>query len=99
MGEDLKKDNKLDKFGRLTDSTPEAWRLLFGDPEKATSVNEVAKQMKVAVPEAAASVADKEESAEEVVEKKDKKDKKEKKDKKDKKDKKSKKSKKEAEDS
>merc|ERR1740139_413871 len=30
--ESLKKDNKLDKFGRLTDSTPEAWRLLFGDP-------------------------------------------------------------------
>lgn len=41
--DELKKENKLDKFGRLTDSTPEAWRLLFGDPEKATTVAEVAK--------------------------------------------------------
>merc|ERR1711957_1037119 len=103
--ESLKKDNKLDKFGRLTDSTPEAWRLLFGDPEKATSVNEVAKQLKISeVPagHAAAAVAEEKEasvaeaSVEEVAkEKKDKKEKKDRNDKKSKKDKKDKKEKKE----
>jgi len=29
--ESLKAEGKLDKFGRLVDSTPEAWKLLFGD--------------------------------------------------------------------
>jgi hypothetical protein len=78
----------------LTDSTPEAWRLLFGDPEKATSINEVAKQMKVSVPkveDAPVAKAAESESEEVVKEKKDKKEKKEKKDKKDKKAKKAKK--------
>ena len=28
---DLKEQGKLDKYGRMTDSTPEAWKLLFGD--------------------------------------------------------------------
>jgi H/ACA ribonucleoprotein complex subunit 4 len=38
---ELKEQGKLDKFGRLTDQTPEAWKLLFGDPEKGTNVKEV----------------------------------------------------------
>lgn len=28
---DLKEAGKLDKYGRMTDSTPEAWKLLFGE--------------------------------------------------------------------
>lgn len=49
---DLKEQGKLDKFGRLTDSTPEAWKLLFGDSEKATTVKDVIATlgMKVGVP-------------------------------------------------
>jgi hypothetical protein len=34
----------------MTDSTPEAWKLLFGDPAKATSVSEVAKAVGKPVP-------------------------------------------------
>ena len=49
---DLKEQGKLDKYGRMTDSTPEAWKLLFGDDSKATTVKEVAKAMKVATPAA-----------------------------------------------
>jgi H/ACA ribonucleoprotein complex subunit 4 len=41
--EDLKKQGKLDKFGRVTDSTPEAWKLLFGDPEKPVKMENVVK--------------------------------------------------------
>jgi len=40
--EDLKQQGKLDKYGRVVDKTPEAWKLLFGDAEKATNINEVA---------------------------------------------------------
>jgi H/ACA ribonucleoprotein complex subunit 4 len=36
--ENLKAAGKLDKFGRVTDATPEAWKLLFGEPEQPTSV-------------------------------------------------------------
>lgn len=39
----LKEQGKLDQYGRVNESTPEAWRLLFGDPEKPTSVDAVAK--------------------------------------------------------
>ena len=44
---DLKEQGKLDKYGRMTDSTPEAWKLLFGDDSKPTTVKEVAKTLKV----------------------------------------------------
>ena len=43
--ETLKTEGKLDKFGRVTDSTPEAWKLLFGNPEKATNIKEVADEI------------------------------------------------------
>jgi len=39
--EDLKQEGKLDKYGRIVDKTPEAWKLLFGDSNKATVVNDV----------------------------------------------------------
>lgn len=45
--ETLKTEGKLDKFGRITDSTPEAWKLLFGEPEKGTSVDAVAEKLGV----------------------------------------------------
>jgi len=32
--EELKKDGKLDKYGRIVDTTPDAWKVLFGDPDK-----------------------------------------------------------------
>lgn len=106
--EGLKAAGKLDKFGRVTDSTPEAWKLLFGEPDKATSVQAVADKLGVKkdLPASAVPAADeskkskkaakkKEESEEEEEEKKPKKDKK--KDKKEaKKAKKEKKSKKKA---
>ena len=50
---DLKEQGKLDKYGRMTDSTPEAWKLLFGDDAKATTIKEVAKKVGVDVSEAA----------------------------------------------
>lgn len=31
--EELKVQNKLDKYGRIKDNTPEAWKMLFGDPD------------------------------------------------------------------
>jgi len=37
--EALKTEGKLDKFGRVTDSTPEAWKMLFGDSDKATNID------------------------------------------------------------
>jgi len=49
---DLKEQGKLDKYGRMTDSTPEAWKLLFGDDSKPTTVKEVANKVGVKVPEA-----------------------------------------------
>ena len=94
--EELKQEGKLDKYGRVVDKTPEAWKMLFGDSEKATNINEVAAAVAHSAPPKAAAKA--EESEEEVVEKKRDK-KKDKKDKKDKKEKKSKKSKKEDSDS
>lgn len=101
--EDLKAANKLDKFGRMNDATPEAWKLLFGEPDKATTVAAVAKQLGVsaAAPVAAKAPANAESSDEEPAAKKrdekdKKKDKKSKKDKKEKKEKKSKKSKKDS---
>lgn len=50
---EFKEAGKLDKYGRVTDSTPEAWKLLFGDPDKATTVKEVLKQVGPAKPAAA----------------------------------------------
>jgi H/ACA ribonucleoprotein complex subunit 4 len=101
--EDLKAANKLDKFGRMNDATPEAWKLLFGEPDKATTVAAVAKQLGVSAtaPVAAKAPANAESSDEEPAAKKrdekdKKKDKKSKKDKKEKKEKKSKKSKKDS---
>eukprot|EP00117_Sycon_ciliatum_P033403 scpid83350/ scgid25708/ Centromere/microtubule-binding protein CBF5; Centromere-binding factor 5; H/ACA snoRNP protein CBF5; Small nucleolar RNP protein CBF5 len=41
--QELKKEGKLDKHGRVQDNTPEAWKMLFGDPEKAVKVEEVVK--------------------------------------------------------
>lgn len=45
--ETLKTQGKLDKFGRITDETPEAWKLLFGEPEKGTNINAVASKLGV----------------------------------------------------
>jgi H/ACA ribonucleoprotein complex subunit 4 len=88
---EFKEAGKLDKYGRVTDNTPEAWKLLFGDADKATTVKEVISQVGAAAPKTevkkAAAVA---ESAEEEPKEK-KRDKKDKKDKKEKKEKKSKK--------
>jgi len=36
--EEFKQEGKLDKYGRIVDKTPEAWKMLFGDAEKATTV-------------------------------------------------------------
>ena len=81
---ELKAEGKLDKFGRVVDKTPEAWKLLFGDVEnKPVSVSAVAEKLNLA-PKAAPAAVDPEENGE----KKKKKDKKEKKEKKAKKDKK-----------
>ena len=58
--EGLKAAGKLDKFGRVTDSTPEAWKLLFGEPDQATSVQAVADKLgvkKEKEPAAAAAAA------------------------------------------
>ena len=93
--EELKQGGKLDKYGRIVDSTPEAWKMLFGDAEKATNIHEVAAAVQGKPAEAKATpivAADKAESSDdEVAEKKRDKKKKEKKDKKEKKSKKSKK--------
>jgi H/ACA ribonucleoprotein complex subunit 4 len=93
--EDLKKEGKLDKFGRVVDSTPEAWKMLFGDAEKAVNINDVAQVVNATkgkdAPKAVAAAKDDSDAEEEVPEKKrDKKDKKEKKEKKEKKSKKAK---------
>jgi H/ACA ribonucleoprotein complex subunit 4 len=45
--ETLKTEGKLDKFGRLNESTPEAWKLLFGQPEVGTSIDAVASKLGV----------------------------------------------------
>jgi H/ACA ribonucleoprotein complex subunit 4 len=85
--EEFKQAGKLDKYGRIVDKTPEAWKMLFGDSEQPTTVNEVAAALGKKAPEAPAA-----ESDDEGEKKRDKKDKK----KKDKKEKKAKKSKKES---
>lgn len=97
---EFKEAGKLDKFGRVTDQTPEAWKLLFGDADKATSVKEVIQQVKPSASAAAAAVPVPkkkvaESDDEEEAPKEKKRDKKDKKDKKEKKEKKSKKAKKE----
>jgi H/ACA ribonucleoprotein complex subunit 4 len=45
--ETLKTEGKLDKYGRVNETTPEAWKLLFGEPEKGTSINAVASKLGV----------------------------------------------------
>ena len=110
--EGLKAAGKLDKFGRVNESTPEAWKLLFGEPDQATSVAAVASKLGVSkdLPASAvpaikkakkAAAESEEEPAEESEEEKPKKKadekKKDKKEKKEKKEKKAKKSKKESE--
>ncbi len=109
--ETLKAEGKLDNFGRITESTPEAWKLLFGEPEKGTSINAVAgklgvkKEQNGSTPAPTKKAAQKEESEasdeEEAPKKKDKKaekqkEKEKKKEKKEKKEKKDKKKKKKA---
>jgi H/ACA ribonucleoprotein complex subunit 4 len=45
--ETLKADGKLDKYGRVNETTPEAWKLLFGQPEVGTSIDAVANKLGV----------------------------------------------------
>lgn len=45
--EALKQNGKLDKYGRITESTPEAWKLLFGEPEKGTNIEAVGNKLGV----------------------------------------------------
>lgn len=93
--EEFKAEGKLDKYGRIVDKTPEAWKMLFGDSEKATNVNDVVAAMgKGGKSEPAKAPADSDDDATEK-----KRDKKSKKDKKEKKEKKSKKAKKESSES
>lgn len=92
--EDLKKEGKLDKYGRIVGETPEAWKMLFGDQEKATSVDQVAQALG-AKPKTETAGAGEAEADDSEKEKKRDKKKKDKKDKKEKKEKKSKKAKKE----
>ena len=53
---ELKEQGKLDKYGRMTDSTPEAWKLIFGDDAKPTTIKDVAKAVNVKIPEAAEEI-------------------------------------------
>jgi len=76
--EELKTEGKLDKYGRVVDTTPEAWKLLFGDVTKPTTLNEVASQVGVKMAE---PVKEKTEDKEEKDEKERKREKKAKKDK------------------
>lgn len=39
--EELKQAGKLDKYGRIVDTTPDAWKILFGDPDKPLNINDV----------------------------------------------------------
>lgn len=81
----MKKEGKLDKYGRIVDKTPEAWKMLFGEPDKATTLSEVAKAVKPVEVEKKKKVECEDESSDEDTKKRDKK--KEKKEKKDKKEK------------
>lgn len=77
--EQLKKEGKLDKHGRVQDNTPDAWKLLFGEPDKAVNVSDVAKQLgKTAMTKKPATVEESDEE-EEKPKKDKKKDKKKKK--------------------
>ena len=105
---ELKEQGHLDKYGRMKETTPEAYKLLFGDAMQATSYKEVADKLGVSTkteekPKKASrkasnveevEVADKKKKREDKAATKEKKDKKDKKEKKEKKDKKDKKSKK-----
>lgn len=48
----LKTEGKLDKYGRINEQTPEAWKLLFGAPDKPTNTQEVAKKLGISGPDA-----------------------------------------------
>mmetsp|Transcript_19206 Transcript_19206/g.32727 ORF Transcript_19206/g.32727 Transcript_19206/m.32727 type:complete len:260 (-) Transcript_19206:69-848(-) len=93
--EELKQQGKLDKYGRVVDRTPDAWKLLFGNPDEGVTISEVVEKVNGKAKEAANPQAD-DSDAEESEDKKRDKKKKDKKDKKEKKEKKSKKAKKEA---
>jgi len=54
---EFKEAGKLDKYGRVTDSTPEAWKLLFGDADKATTVKDVLAKVGPAPTSVPAAVA------------------------------------------
>lgn len=43
--EALKTEGKLDKFGRITNETPEVWKMLFGDQDKPVNIKEVASKV------------------------------------------------------
>jgi H/ACA ribonucleoprotein complex subunit 4 len=73
--ETLKATGKLDKYGRVNEDTPEAWKLLFGQPDKPTTIEAVAKTLGVKKEDGEAKETVKEEKAEKA-EKKDKKKKK-----------------------
>ena len=78
--EEFKAEGKLDKYGRIVDKTPEAWKMLFGDSEKATTVKDVVAAVgKGGKSEKPKADSDDEEVPEKKRDKKDKKDKKEKK--------------------
>lgn len=47
---ELKEQGLLDKYGRMMDKTPEAYKLLFGDVDKATSYKEVADKLGKTMP-------------------------------------------------
>jgi uncharacterized protein (DUF302 family) len=83
----------------MTDSTPQAWKLLFGDPAKATSVSEVAKAVGKPLPAKPVVESSEDEPVEAAPKKREEKAKKDKKEKKDKKDKKKKDKKKKKADS
>lgn len=100
--DELKQAGQLDKFGRIVDTTPEAWKLLFGDPDKAVNIHDVVAKVKPdskkdSKPSKTPAPADSDSDSE--TEKKRLKKKEEKEGKKDKKDKKDKKKKKKVQES
>ena len=44
--DELKQAGQLDKYGRVSDKTPEAWKMLFGDPDKAVALSDVKDAIK-----------------------------------------------------
>lgn len=101
--DELKQAGQLDKFGRVVDSTPEAWKMLFGDPDKAVNIHDVVAKVKpdAKTKKPAESDSEEEEAEKKRTKKKEEKEakKEEKEAKKEKKDKKDKKKKKKAKDS